>query len=98
MGFTEIYSQQTGWVTNRVASEHTLVYNKNRYEALNPIPFFNILPLVCYGGRQGEADELNCNPYRADGSTKKLVGQILSIVWQISKNGRAAYSKIFKNW
>ena len=36
--------------------------------------------------------------YRASGSTKKLVGQILSIVWQITKTGKATYSKNHKNW
>ena len=33
---------------------------------------------------------------RAGGSTKNLVGQFLSIVFQLSKTGRAGYSKSLK--
>ena len=36
--------------------------------------------------------------FRAGGTSEKLVGQVLSIVWQLLKTGRAAYSKFHKNW
>ena len=35
---------------------------------------------------------------RAGGSNTELVGQILNIAWQLSKTGRAVYSKFYKNW
>ena len=36
--------------------------------------------------------------FRAGGSTKKLVGQLSSIARQLSKTGRAVYSKFHKKW